>query len=229
MSDKTPLSKATSSAAVPSQFGEGACRILDAASELFAEGGYDAVSMSAIAQRAGISKANIYHHFKTKSDLYAAVLQRAARNAGSYVQALLDRQQSLAPALINFSSDHLRALLEHETFSRVILRELLEGGRQRGQELAQNGFNASFSRLVDALQQRRGAGEMRQQVDASALAVLLIGANVFFLAARDLICHYTNVDFAEDPDRYLSLVLDIILHGILPTGHSLRCPDEADE
>lgn len=216
MSEKDPLSAVNRFAAFPDQISEGAARILEAAGMLFAEQGYDAVSMSLIAQRAGISKANIYHHFKTKFDLYMAVLMRACKDSGELVQVLLERNQSLAPALGQFARDHLQRLLEHQTFSRIILRELLEGGRQRGEQLAQSGFNASFSRLADALEQRRANGELRENVDPAALALLLIGANVFFFAARDLICHYSSVDFAEDPDRYLSLVLDIILHGALP-------------
>ena len=201
---------------VSEHLSEGANRILEAASALFAEQGYDAVSMSLIAQRAGISKANIYHHFKTKADLYMAVLLRVRKDSGTLLQLLLDRNLALAPALQQFARKHLQRLLEHDTFSRIILRELLEGGRQRGQQLAQGGFNVSFSRLADALEQRRAAGQLRETVDPAALALLLIGANVFFFAAHDLICHYSSVDFADDPDRYLSLVMDIILQGVLP-------------
>ena len=216
LSEKHPFPQAPATDAIPDQLSEGASRILAAAGTLFAEQGYDAVSMSLIAQRAGISKANIYHHFKTKFDLYMAVVLRACKDSGELVQVLLELNQPLAPALGQFARDHLQRLLEHQTFSRIILRELLEGGRQRGEQLAQSGFNASFSRLADALEQRRASGELREDVDPAALAVLLIGANVFFFAVRDLICHYSSVDFADDPDRYLSLVLDIILHGALP-------------
>ena len=42
--------------------------IMDAAETLFAEKGFDAVSMSAIAKLADTSKPNIYHHFKNKKD-----------------------------------------------------------------------------------------------------------------------------------------------------------------
>ena len=37
--------------------------ILDAAVQLFSEYGYDGVSMRRIAEAAGVSKSNIYHHF----------------------------------------------------------------------------------------------------------------------------------------------------------------------
>jgi AcrR family transcriptional regulator len=51
-------------------------RIEQAALELFAERGYDATSIAAIGDRAGITKSVIYHHFGSKSGLYTAVCTR---------------------------------------------------------------------------------------------------------------------------------------------------------
>ena len=58
--------------------------ILEAAEILFADKGFDAVSMSAIARLAETSKPNIYHHFKSKHGLYLAVMQTAARQELGY-------------------------------------------------------------------------------------------------------------------------------------------------
>ena len=44
----------------------GELAILEAAERLFAQQGYDGVSMRTIAREAGVSKANIYHHFDSK-------------------------------------------------------------------------------------------------------------------------------------------------------------------
>ncbi len=48
--------------------------ILDAALEVFAQGGYRAGSLREIAQRVGMSEAGLLHHFKNKSTLLLAVL-----------------------------------------------------------------------------------------------------------------------------------------------------------
>ena len=65
---------ALSSPVMPQSAGEIA--ILDAAVHLFSEHGYDGVSMRRIAQAAGVSKANIYHHFDSKQALYFAIMRR---------------------------------------------------------------------------------------------------------------------------------------------------------
>ncbi|HWK80950.1 MAG TPA: helix-turn-helix domain-containing protein, partial [Thermomicrobiales bacterium] len=52
-------------------------RVLDAANALFVEHGFKAVSMQQIANAAQINKATLYHHFRSKEDLFAAVVMEA--------------------------------------------------------------------------------------------------------------------------------------------------------
>ncbi|MEA1890213.1 MAG: helix-turn-helix domain-containing protein, partial [Pseudomonadota bacterium] len=66
--------------------GEGA--ILDAAEILFAEKGFDAVSMRAIAEKADVSKANVFHHFGSKENLYLAVLRSAVTESSQILDEL---------------------------------------------------------------------------------------------------------------------------------------------
>lgn len=51
-------------------------RILDAAAELFYRQGIRAVGIDTVIAQAGVAKASLYHHFRTKDDLTAAVLRR---------------------------------------------------------------------------------------------------------------------------------------------------------
>lgn len=50
--------------------------ILDAATAVFAERGYDGAAMDDVAAAAGISKALIYEHFPSKKDLHASLVER---------------------------------------------------------------------------------------------------------------------------------------------------------
>src|SRR5664279_3783461 len=51
-------------------------RILDAASELITHYGYDKTTVDEIASAAGVSKGAVYLHFKSKEDLFEALLLR---------------------------------------------------------------------------------------------------------------------------------------------------------
>jgi len=53
--------------------------ILKAASEEFAERGYEAASLRAIARRAGVDSALVHHYFDDKADLFASSLEAPLR------------------------------------------------------------------------------------------------------------------------------------------------------
>ena len=52
--------------------------ILDAANLVFGQRGYDTVRIDDVAAQAGISKALIYEHFRSKHELYSELMNRAA-------------------------------------------------------------------------------------------------------------------------------------------------------
>ena len=66
--------------------------ILDAASALFAERGYDGASLRDISRRVGISHPGMLHHFPSKDVLLGAVIDRMEAHA----QGLLDSADSIA-------------------------------------------------------------------------------------------------------------------------------------
>jgi AcrR family transcriptional regulator len=50
--------------------------LLDATRELITEGGFDALTMAAIAERAGVSRRSVYLHFTTRAELVTALFGR---------------------------------------------------------------------------------------------------------------------------------------------------------
>jgi len=191
-------------------------RILTVAEALFAEHGFDAVSINAIAEAAGVSKANVFHHFISKNDLYLAVLRNACRDASQHLDELGNDQESLATRLPQFARAHLDNLLEHAQVTRLMLRELLSDNPRHGQELAEKVFGEKFSRFVAILRAGQQAGELRADIDPAMVATVLLGANVFFFESREVLRHFPDVTFTQQPERYSTLLADILLHGILP-------------
>ena len=62
--------------------------ILRAAAELFMAAGYAATSIDAMARRLGATKGRIYHHYRSKSDLYLEVQLAAMRRLDDAVGAI---------------------------------------------------------------------------------------------------------------------------------------------
>ncbi|MEO3802483.1 TetR/AcrR family transcriptional regulator [Nonomuraea sp. B1E8] len=60
----------------PARQRERAHRILDAATELVLRWGYDKTTIDDVAKRAGVAKGTIYLHWKTRDELFTALLRR---------------------------------------------------------------------------------------------------------------------------------------------------------
>lgn len=96
-------------------------RILDAAENTFAHVGYEAASLSAIADQVGIRTPSLYKHFPSKQDIYAAVLERLLAPHIEAVHALLERPTDRNEAARNlaavvglyFARPNLAKLVQH--------------------------------------------------------------------------------------------------------------------
>ena len=192
---------------------DAASRILQAAETLFAAKGYDAVSLNLIASSAAVSKANIFHHFRSKSDLYFEVLRNAA--AASRVDVgNLPAQSNYHERLAAFARQHLRNYVNHPTRARLLVREFLDGTAQIGQLLTRDEFARNFDQLVNLLKQGQRSGQLRDSVDPDLVATLIIAANVFYFRARVTMRQIGAPIFDQTPDAYSDLITEIILRGI---------------
>jgi AcrR family transcriptional regulator len=63
-------------------------RILEVASELFIDQGYDGTSLREIADRLGFTKAALYYHFQSKEQILLAVVQPADAMVGELMRRL---------------------------------------------------------------------------------------------------------------------------------------------
>lgn len=194
--------------------GDGYRKIIAAAEKLFADHGFDAVSMHAIASAAGISKANIYHYFSNKDALYLAVLQGAGASLRALLQEVVDNNGSASDALRHFAVRHLQHLLARPRLIRLFLRELLEKGEPRARDLADAGLADLFASLVQILQLGQERGELRPDFDPALVVTMLLGANMIFFQSRDLLRQYPTVSFVDLPEEYDRAMVDILLSGI---------------
>lgn len=66
-------------------------RILDVAEELFMTRGYERTTMADIVDGlGGLTKGAVYHHFKSKEDIFEAVFERANRPVIEHIERIMD-------------------------------------------------------------------------------------------------------------------------------------------
>lgn len=198
----------------------GARRIREVAERLFAERGYDATSVTAIAREAQVSKANVFHHFGSKRALYLAALREACEQIAELLTPAGAGETSVRGRLERFLAGHLAHVQERAGLTRLVLRELLEPDHDGARELAEQALGQGFGQLVALIQEGQQAGVLRAGIDPAVAAVVMIGANIFFFQSRPVLRHLPEVSFADDPDRYNAGVAELLFIGLEPPdGH----------
>jgi TetR/AcrR family transcriptional repressor of mexJK operon len=82
--------------------------MIEAAARLFAERGFDATSMDALAAAAGVTKPTLYRHFDNKEALFAAALQSLLERLPSPETMILNRSGTLRQRMTAIAYDALR-------------------------------------------------------------------------------------------------------------------------
>jgi AcrR family transcriptional regulator len=95
---------------------ERAHRILDVAAELILRWGYDKTTIDDVARRAGVAKGTIYLHWRTRDDLFAALLRRER-------VYLVEEVRASAPATLS----ELLGALVGAALRRPLLKAVLVG------------------------------------------------------------------------------------------------------
>jgi AcrR family transcriptional regulator len=99
-------------------------RILDAATEIAAERGYEGASIALVSAKCGLPASSIYWHFTNKDDLIAAVIERSF---GDWLKAWqVPVEGSPQDRLVGLAMQIAKALLDSPDFIRLGLMLSLE-------------------------------------------------------------------------------------------------------
>lgn len=138
--------------------------IIDAAESEFADHGYDAAKVQAIAKAAGVSLATLYSVFPKKEDVFAAVqsdrLAVLMQQVGGEVLGARDAFDRLRAGL----EGYLRFHMEHPTFLRLQLRERVPWGTTDELRTPEQtrAWEAGLAMMIAALREGMEAGLFRE-------------------------------------------------------------------
>jgi TetR/AcrR family transcriptional regulator len=193
----------------------GELAILDAAARLFSDLGYDGVSMRRIAQSAGVSKANIYHHFASKEALYFAIMRRSAQELTSLIESLAEGKGSFEQRLRAFAGAHLDHLFDNAARVRLVMREAFSGDEQQSRKVVEQVLGGIVNRMVAIFDAGQRAGLLRGDLDPGLCAMLLMGADLFYFQIHGLLAQIPEAVFIREPGRYSRQMTDVLLNGML--------------
>ncbi len=163
-------------------------KILDVAESLFARRGYAGIGLREVADASGLSKSSLFHHFRSKEQLYHEVLLRMLRHIEErFAAAAIAAGDSPRAQLERWIDELIDILAEHPTIPRLLLRSIFEE-----EDAVSPEADATEQRMAQILGDaerliRRGVecGELRP-VSAAHTLQTLIGATVYHFASAEV-------------------------------------------
>ena len=102
-------------------------RLLEAAEDEFGRKGFDRARLADIAKQAGISRPSLLYHYKSKDELYAAVVRTAFQRLGSTLVGALTADGEFFQRIERTVELFGAFLIEHKHMATMFLRELVDG------------------------------------------------------------------------------------------------------
>lgn len=181
--------------------------ILDVATRLFVAHGYSGLSMREIAEAAGLSKAGLYHHFKTKEELFIAVLEENIETVAAIIEAAHREHTTLRDQLTAILTGIFTLPPERRAIIRLASQEMAALQPETRQAFMMR-YQASFIQRLDALMQAAIArGELRPLPSRMLTWFFLGMAYPFFYPA-----HQNDL---RDPVQTATMMVDVFLNGTL--------------
>lgn len=101
-------------------------QLLDVAESLFAQQGYAGATTSQIAKAAGVTEPIIYRHFKSKRDLFVALIERTGKRTLTLWQGDVSKEEDPAQRLARILADNPMVSPEGRAGYKVLLQAIPE-------------------------------------------------------------------------------------------------------
>ena len=188
-------------------------RILDAAAELMLRWGYNKTTIDDIARLAGVAKGTIYLHWKTREDLFTALMRR------EYIRLVEDIKQRIAGdpeggTIQGITKHSMLATMKSPLMKAVLLRDTDLLGEWMRKEYASETFSEQIAQSLGLVELLRSHGVVRDDIDVRRQVYMLDAITMGFL----VIDQYMPADFKYSDEEVVEMVTEAIKRVFAPPG-----------
>ena len=152
--------------------------VIEVASQLFFVNGYSYTSMDEVTRISGVSKSNIYYHFKSKDDLLAAVIDYWINHYQKLIkEAVANPSLPVEERIVSFLDSIAHEIMGRDykgscPFITLYIQSPMEP------DLAKKKITGFFQQLhpafVELFQQGVDSGEFRQTINSARIGSLFL-------------------------------------------------------
>ena len=188
-------------------------RILEVAARMFAQKGFDAVSVREIAEAADITKPVIYYYFKNKQDVYNTLINTSLDSAAAIHEEIYHSPISAEEKLHRIMQSHFQFYLNNPDLIKILYDALsghshLETAKRCRMKVQQN-----FRAISDFIRAGQKSNHFRGDVDPVKVGMMFISAmNIFVM-------HQIQSGERVLSDEVANELVNILLFGIVNPNH----------
>ena len=199
-----------------SRFDRRLSQIVDFATEVFAEKGYEGASMRDLSRLSGISLAGLYYYFDSKEKLLYSIQKHTFTTILDRLRERLSQENDPEQRIRIFVHNHVEYALARHNAMKVLSHEddvLKNGYRAELSAIKRSYYRICVSLVEDLDRQERRNGSRSRRVDTRTAVMSLFGAMNWL---------YTWHNPKSDPDAEMLArqVSDLFLRGVLGKAQS---------
>jgi len=155
--------------------------IIDAATAVFAESGYQRSTMAQIAARLGVTEPVLFQNFGSKTGLYAAVVAHASEHMCAMMRTFATETDSVAALLAHLlSPGHIDELHAPGSLGVIFADAMTLTAESAVEQAVRQHMSELAAALTEVVIEGQRQGELRADLDPQAAAWLVLS----FLAAH---------------------------------------------
>ncbi|MBI2953193.1 MAG: TetR/AcrR family transcriptional regulator [Chloroflexi bacterium] len=190
---------------------ERAHRILDAAAALIMRWGYNKTTIDDIARQAGVAKGTIYLHWKTREDLFAALIQREGMALGEDFKRRI-ATDPVGATLQGIYKHTALALLKRPLLKALVLRDVDVLGKLARSQQTTAAYVEKLTGFKTYIELLREHGQVRTDISLKAQVYVVSAILTGFFVVAPLL----PVEYALSDDEMADLI-----------GETVRCTLES--
>jgi AcrR family transcriptional regulator len=149
-------------------------RLLEAATDLFASEGYDAVGVEKLRARAGISNGSFFHLFAAKDDLAAELLVNCVIAYQAAIVTALSRCDDATTGVAAIVRTHIRWVIDNQSKARFMLDDARAAWFAKASDRLKT-HNAQFATAVERWRKPLVAQNLLRDVSIEVFLATVIG------------------------------------------------------
>lgn len=192
-------------------------KVIDSATQVFIKKGFGGARMQEIADHAGINKGLLHYYFKSKKNLFHAVMLQTTKTIAPKLEHLLRSEDDIKNKIQNFVNFYIETLIKNPYLPAFVLAEINMNGENFIRDVFKEN-NINPMKFILQVQMEIEEGKLIP-INPFTLLINTVSMCVFPFIARPILKEIAGVndeDFLKMMELRKKEVTEFILNAITP-------------